>query len=147
MTKPVELYITSDPSLLRMMRTVLSHICESIGFSCNETNKIVLAVDEACTNIIRHAYKNKYDQPIIITCNFFPDKLEIVIVDYGEPADAKKIKPRKLDEFRPGGLGVYLMTSVMDEVKFYNGTKDGNRLIMIKNLPKEEKICESGNHY
>jgi len=147
MTKSIDLYITSDPSLLSMMRAALSQICESAGFCCIESNKIVLAVDEACTNVIRHAYKNQKDQPIIITCNIYSDKLEIIIVDYGEPADAKKIKPRKLDELRPGGLGVYLMTSVMDEVKFYNGTENGNRLIMTKNLPKEEKISESGNQY
>jgi len=145
MTKSIEIHINSDPSLLRMMRAALSQVCEVAGFSSSDTNKIVLAVDEACTNIIRHAYKNKTNKPIIITCTIRRSKLEIVIIDHGSPVDVKKIKPRKLEDLRPGGLGVYLMTTVMDKVKFYNGTDKGNKLIMSKNLPKEVKNCEPGN--
>ena len=85
---------------------------------------------------MRHAYKGKKNQPIIATCHLKPTMLEIIIQDFGDSVDVKKIKSRRLDELRPGGLGVHLMKSIMDRVIFKNGTEDGNFLIMQKALPK-----------
>ncbi len=136
MESSISLHITSDPSLLSSMRTVLYKICETAGYSVSEINKIVLAVDEACANVIKHAYKNEREQPITINCSVGNGLLEIEILDNGEPVDVKKIKSRELDEIRPGGLGVYLMKSVMDTVT-YSGSKQGNSLYMSKQLPKK----------
>lgn len=139
MSKTIVLNLTSDPPLLSVMRAAVSKVCEIAGFDEMETSKIILAIDEACSNIIRHAYKGKSGQNIIITCKIKPTKLEFILEDEGEPADVKKIKSRPLDEIRPGGLGVYIITSVMDKVKFADGMESGNRLVMQKSRPKDQK--------
>ena len=139
MTKTIVLNLTSDPRLLSVMRAAVSKVCEIAGFDQMDTSKIILAIDEACSNIIRHAYKGKKGQTIIITCKIKPTKIEFILEDEGEPADIKKIKSRPLDEVRPGGLGVFIITSVMDKVKYADNMEAGNRLIMHKIIPKDKK--------
>jgi len=136
--KSIRISINSDPVYLKVLRAAMDEIADLAGFSRKECAKIILAVDEACSNVIRHAYHNVEGQPIYVTCRITPIKLEIVIVDLGEPADIKSIKPRPLDELRPGGLGVHIIRTVMDEVHYENLAKIGNRLIMAKFLPREE---------
>jgi anti-sigma regulatory factor (Ser/Thr protein kinase) len=137
--KCIRISIGSDPLFLRILRAAMDEIAALAGFSQKECAKIILAVDEACSNVIRHAYHNRAGMPIYITCRITPIKLEIVIVDLGEPADIKSIKPRPLDELRPGGLGVHIIRTVMDEVHYENLARMGNRLIMAKFLPREER--------
>ena len=137
MTKTIELHLTSDPPLLSVMRAAVSKVCEIAGFDQMDTSKIILALDEACANIIKHAYKGKTGQNIVITCRIKPSRLEFILEDMGEPCDVSKIKSRPLHEIRPGGLGVYLITSVMDKVVYADGTEEGNRLFMYKLRPKE----------
>lgn len=135
----IRISISSDPVFLRILRAAIDEISSLAGFSRKECAKIILAVDEACSNVIRHAYHNTIGQPIYVTCRITPIKLEIVIVDLGEPADIRSIKPRPLDELRPGGLGVHIIRTVMDEVHYENLARIGNRLIMAKFLPREER--------
>ncbi|HNW58495.1 MAG TPA: ATP-binding protein [bacterium] len=135
----IRISISSDPVFLRILRAAIDEISTLAGFSRKECAKIILAVDEACSNVIRHAYHNAIGQPIYVTCRITPIKLEIVVVDLGEPADIKSIKPRPLDELRPGGLGVHIIRTVMDEVHYENMARIGNRLIMAKFLPREER--------
>lgn len=133
----LELRMTSDAAFLRVLRSMIEQICTLAGFSKMQSSKIVLAVDEACSNVIRHAYKNEPGRPIVVTCHIHPTKLEIILVDQGEAADISRIKPRKLDDIRPGGLGVHIIRTVMDEVHYENIASVGNRLVMAKYLPKE----------
>lgn len=139
MAKTIEFRILSDPSMLKIVRTGISQICSMMGFPRSIRNNIVLAVDEACSNIIKHAYNNNPDKPIIIAVKMDSDKLEINLRDYGERVDLKEIKSRKLDDVRPGGLGVHLIKSVMDEVIYENGPDLGNRLHLVKYLKKKVK--------
>ncbi len=134
-----ELRLTSDAQLLSVMREAVGYVCTLAGFSPMHTSKIVLALDEACSNIIKHAYKGRGGQPIIIVCRLKRRSLEFILLDEGEPADVKKIKSRPLHEIRPGGLGVYLINSVMDKVKYTAGRKVGNRLYMKIWIPKDVK--------
>ena len=136
MTKTIELHLTSDPPLLSIMRAAVGKVCELAGFDTIQASKIILALDEACTNIIKHAYKGQGGEKIVITCRIKPTRLEFLLEDDGEPADVNKIKSRPLDEIRPGGLGVYLITSVMDKVKYSSGAESGNRLYMHIARPK-----------
>jgi len=138
MAKKIEVRITSDPQMLSVLRAAITQVCQLAGFTSMETSKIVLAVDEACSNIMRHSYKGKKNQPIIVTCKLKPTKLEIIMHDFGNSVDVKKIRSRKLNDLRPGGLGVHIMKSIMDRVIFKNGTDEGNFLIMQKALPKRQ---------
>lgn len=131
--------MSSDAAFLRVLRSAVDQICALAGFSKMDSSKIVLAVDEACSNVIRHAYKNKPGKPIVVTCHILPTKLEITLTDQGEAAEISSIQPRALDDVRPGGLGVHIIRTVMDEVQYENLAAVGNRLVMCKYLPKENR--------
>jgi len=119
---------------LRIIRMTIRYIGKTLNLESGEINLIILAVDEACSNIIKHAYKGPTDKPIHITCNLYHDHIEFTLKDRGEKANLADIKSRKLDDVRPGGLGVHLIKSVMDEVRYDTETDNCNRLTMIKFL-------------
>jgi len=131
----VKFHLTSDPKLLKVVRLVVGHLCDLAGFPEAQRHRATLAVDEACANIIRHAYEGATDRPVIITARLIENGIEVVLRDFGKKADAEKIKSRELDDIRPGGLGVHLMQSAMDEVVFDNTLPEGNQLTLIKYLP------------
>ncbi len=139
----VEIKIPSDPKFLKIVRCAIEHLCDVCEFSDTERSAIKLAVDEAVTNIIRHAYKNQPDQPIIMTCRLLDDRLEVVLKDFGTSAKSKEIKSRELDDIRPGGLGVHLIKTAMDIVDYDPTAKDCNKITLAKYLPgkKEEDEC------
>ncbi len=91
---------------------------------------IVLAIDEACTNIIRHAYKGEA-KPFRIEMSRLKNRLRFVLRDYGIPCEKPKIQSRDLDEIRPGGLGVHIIQQVFDLVE-YSPKSRGTRLTLEK---------------
>lgn len=91
---------------------------------------IVLAIDEACTNIIRHAYKGDA-KPFRIEMSRLKKRLRFVLRDYGIPCEKPKIQSRDLDQIRPGGLGVHIIQQVFDLVE-YSPQSRGTRLTLEK---------------
>jgi len=138
MAEVIEIKIPSEPKFLKIIRSAMNHICETMGFSQEDTNNITLAVDEACSNIIKHAYGGPTDQPIHLICSLYHDRLEVLLRDFGKKVDRKKIKSRELDDVRPGGLGVHLIKSVMDVVNYDNSSEQGNQLQLVKYIRKKE---------
>lgn len=139
MSVSIEIQITSDPKMLSILRGAIAPICKLGGFDNDSCTKIILAVDEAVSNIMRHAYCGEEDKSISVRFSLSSNKMEIVLHDFGKSVDPQKIKSRNLNEVRPGGLGVHIMKTVMDKVVYKNGTKDGNYLILEKLLPKGAK--------
>ena len=141
--KPVEISIMSCPGHLPIVRAALSKTCELIGFDEECCGAIILAADEALTNIIRHAYHGREDQPIKIEFNPLdePENEGVVIRirDFGMQVDPSKIKSRDLDDVRPGGLGVHIMNECMDDVRFAPCDDGGTVLIMTKKLPSMQE--------
>lgn len=137
----VELRLPSNPKLLKIVRCGIAHLCDICGFSNEEKNQVILAVDEAVSNIIKHTYHGEINKPIVINQRIVDDRLEVILRDYGEKADPNKIKSRDLDDLKPGGLGVHFIKSAMDEVRYDNTVDVGNQLTLIKYLPgkKESK--------
>ena len=133
----IEISIPAKPEFLKIVRAALSAICEIRDFAKDDLNNIILAVDESCSNIIRHAYGGATKKPIQVKINIYHEKMEIYLRDFGEKAVIKKIKPRKLDDVRPGGLGVHFIKSVMDEVIYDNSLDKGNQLKLVKNIKKK----------
>lgn len=102
---------------------------ESDAFHCQ------IAVDEACTNIIEHGYSGEDKGNIEIVCRVEPGQLKIVITDQAPPFDASRVpEPRlsqALEDTSVGGLGIYFIRKMMDEVSFSH--KNGeNRLVLVK---------------
>lgn len=138
MLDTVEIKISSDPKFLKIVRSGVDHLCKICGFNKEVRQSITLAVNEATSNIIKHAYRNAKDKPIIITCCIGNGRLEIVLRDFGIKVNPKNIKSRKLEDVKPGGLGVHIIKSIMDVVIYDNLVKEGNQLTLVKYLPDKE---------
>ncbi|MBD3291118.1 ATP-binding protein [candidate division KSB1 bacterium] len=134
MPETLEFMIPAEPKYLKINRLSIKLLCELIGFSTVESNNITLAIDEACSNVIRHAYNGPSKEPIHIKCNIYGNKIEFLIRDFGRKANVDQIKSRELDEIRPGGLGVHLIKTVMDEVMYDTNFEKGNQLKLIKHF-------------
>lgn len=130
----IEISIPAKPEFLKIFRAALSSVCEVRGFCKDDLNNVILAVDESCSNIIRHAYGGPTEKPIKAKIYICSEKIEIYLRDFGKSADLQKIKSRKLDDVRPGGLGVHFIKSVMDEVVYDNNFDLGNQLKLVKNI-------------
>lgn len=123
----------SDPRFLSVVRAAVGQISLVCGLTDDSCQGVTLAVDEAVANIIRHAYKNRYDQEIEFNCRAAADQLEFTLVDRGEPADPAKICAKPLDESSLNGRGTHLIKATMDEMH-YESVAVGNQLRLIKHL-------------
>jgi serine/threonine-protein kinase RsbW len=121
---------------LDTIREFASQAARDAGMDDSETYSIELAIDEACTNIIEHAYQGENRGDIECTCDSNDASLTLVIRDHGKPFDPSRLVSPNLDadiEHRVvGGLGVFLMKQVMDEVHFEPMGEYGNVLTMVK---------------
>ena len=132
----LELSVPARADQLRVLRDAVRECLELCGASAECTVDVVMAVDEACQNIIRHAYRGDPDGTIDITIDLRPNgDLVFRIVDHAPTIDPSRVKPRDLDDVRPGGLGTHLIREVMDEAGFEAGPSgDGNLLRMVKRI-------------
>ncbi|MDH3316901.1 MAG: ATP-binding protein [Gammaproteobacteria bacterium] len=131
----VQIRVDSRPERLRLVRAVVGEAASLCGCSENCVRDIVIAVDEACQNVIRHAYGGNADGEILIDIRRDGDLIAFNIIDFADPVDVSKIKPRSLEELRPGGLGIHFISQCMDDARFRsppNGA--GNRLWMVKRI-------------
>lgn len=135
----IEIRLPSNPKLSKIVRCGVSHVCEMGGFSQEQKNGVILAVDEALSNIIRHVYDNDESKAIVVTLRILKDRLEVVLRDFGKKIDPKRIKSRDLDDVRPGGLGVHLIKSAMDRVHYDSSLEVGNELTLAKYLPARKE--------
>jgi serine/threonine-protein kinase RsbW len=126
----------ADFENLDPIRDFVGGIAEQAGFSGREVYSIQLAVDEACSNVIEHAYEGIPNGEIEITCEVQSDRITVVIHDHGREFDMSKVrKPnlsRELHEREVGGLGVFLIGKLMDEVCFESSKTTGNYFTMVK---------------
>jgi phosphoserine phosphatase RsbU/P len=117
--KLAEIRFPAKSDQLKRMRNELREIVEQQRcFSADTLHCIVLAVDEACSNIIRHAYGKECDSEILIEVFREPSEMVFRLTDYAVPVDTGVVRPRIVDRLRPGGLGVYLIHKIMDKVAF-----------------------------
>ncbi len=143
--KPIRLSIYSVPSHFPVVRAAIEKACQQLGFDQRASGDVMLSTDEALTNILRHAYHGANDQLIelelAVTGSDSDNALRISIRDYGQAVDRKEIRSRDLDDVRPGGLGVHIMSKCMDEVQYTHPEGGGTLLIMDKTIPhKKHKV-------
>ena len=120
---------------LKRIREAVRESVEGCGCSAKSTADIVLAIDEACQNIIRHAYRGESDDVIELEIEHRGDGLVFSLVDHAPTIDPSQIKPRNLDDRRPGGLGTHFIRRVMDEVEFLRPVSGhGTLLRMVRRI-------------
>ncbi|MCK4234577.1 ATP-binding protein [candidate division WOR-3 bacterium] len=135
----IKLVIPSDLQYLRIIRNLVKDIISGENFMQNTITQIILAIDEACTNVVEHSYKMDNSKKLTISFYCDKEKATFVIVDSG--IGMKNLKTKKLDlkkyveQKKEGGLGRYIIENVMDEVKYTKGSKN-NRLKLIKYYDK-----------
>ncbi|GAB4332237.1 MAG: anti-sigma B factor RsbW [Calditrichia bacterium] len=140
--KKYRLKLPIDTANLDLIRDFVAKIAANLGFSQDDIHRIELAVDEASTNVIRHAYKgvegNNHQIQIEVTA--YPNRLEINVIDNGKGFSPEKIKNPQMDEYlskmKRGGLGLYLIRTLMDKVDYYIKPGIRNRVKMVKYLSK-----------
>ena len=147
---PIRVELLSRPEFLCGARELVGSIAKRLGFGEEECGQIALAVDEALCNIIRHGYERRLDGRIWMSVwpdgkqdpdNMYADGIRIVIEDEARQVDPATIKGRKLEDIRPGGLGVYIIREVMDTVRYEPRDGEGMRLVLTKSRrPNEGKV-------
>ncbi len=134
-TETVTLTVPSHPRFLYVMRSALYPLVIDAGFGKKEARKIVLAVDEACSNIIKYAYAGDHTRPVSMTVTLGEEDFRIVLRDWGKRVDRSQIAPRKLSDIRPGGLGTHFMQAVFDAVLYDTSGEQGTALTLVKKRP------------
>jgi sigma-B regulation protein RsbU (phosphoserine phosphatase) len=134
---PLALRIPARPDALRGMRDALRERLRAWQVDDACATDVVMAVDEACQNVIRHAYRGEPDGAIELEVRRAGDELRIAVRDFAPPVDPARIRPRDLDDVRPGGLGTHLIRSTMDHTEFGRPPSGpGNLLRMVKRLAR-----------
>ncbi len=132
-----ELKILSRTDNLTKVREFVERFAFGCGFGTEEVQKIVLAADEACTNIIKHAYKFSPQGEILLSAECDGKKMLLTITDTGVPFNPENVPEPDIQELakkkKVGGLGIYLMKKIMDEVS-YNISREKNQVKLVKYL-------------
>jgi serine/threonine-protein kinase RsbW len=139
----LKIELLSDPKALYIVRGAVERLAETVGFAAAECRSVVRAVDEALTNVMRHCYCGRLDQPIEL--RFWrlrrskagrENGLEVLLCDRGPAVDQAKLRAHKRGELQPGGLGLHFIRRAMDAVD-YKRVGHTNRLTLVKYLPSE----------
>lgn len=128
--------IRSDPQELPRVREAVRSLCRRVGFGEEDTCRVVLAMDEALANVIKHAYTGRCDLPVALRLELVEEAghrgVRFRVRDFGPRVKPESIVGRPLDDVRPGGLGVHIIRSVMDRVTYEPADGGGMQLELVK---------------
>ena len=131
--KKKKIEFSSHTANLALMRSFVRTFLDAYPFSEKERMLMVLGVDEACTNIIRHAYQLRDDQLIALSIEGLRKCVRMRLRDYGEQVPTHEMRGRSHDMIEPGGLGLHLMKNAFDRVDYILKPR-GTELVLTKNL-------------
>jgi serine/threonine-protein kinase RsbW len=134
---PLKFEVTSEAKYLPDVRARLRRWAADEGWSERQVGEIVLALDEAVTNVIRHAYNSEPQHRILVYAEPIVDPehgagCEIRVRDFGRQVDPGQICGRDLDDVRPGGLGVHIIRAMNSVVEYQRAEGGGMLLVMRK---------------
>ena len=119
----VEIRVPAKPQYVGVARLTISGLASRVGFTYDEIEDLKIASSEAITNAVQHAYSEVDEGEVVVGCALYPDKIEIMVADHGKSFDfeetKKKVGPyheqQEVQFLREGGLGLYLIETLMDE--------------------------------
>jgi serine/threonine-protein kinase RsbW len=136
------LQVPSSTENLSIIRDFISKVGARAGFDENQIAFLALAVDEACANVIEHAYKEDPTHQVTVRALLDDMKIALEIIHGGEAFDASEVKPKSVEDLikerRSGGLGLRIIRSVMDEIEYKIVPGELNVLRMLKWLKKPQ---------
>jgi serine/threonine-protein kinase RsbW len=134
------LQVPSSTENLAIVREFLNSVGRQAGMDDDEVAKVQLAVDEACSNVIEHAYGHDSSKEVMVRVSFDHETLRIEVIDTGQGFDPSSIPRQELEELaaqrKTGGLGVRLIQKLMDEVHYEVGPGKKNQIRMIKKIAR-----------
>ena len=139
------IHLLSRPDMLKPLRKFVSEFAKKMNCCDESLDCLVMAINEACMNIMQHAYNERLDEDIII--EFWKDSGEIVIkiIDFADAVDIESIKSRDLEDIRPGGLGVHLIKQTMDCVEYKHSSNDKGNVIEMRKKLEKTTVCPTIN--
>jgi serine/threonine-protein kinase RsbW len=134
------LHVPSSAENLALIRDFVSNIGNQAGLDESEVAKLVLAVDEACANVIEHAYGKDISKEVSVRVRVDEDAITIEVHDTGKGFDPARIEQEGLEKLvhdrRSGGLGMRMIKMLMDEVVYQIVPGEKNELRMVKRLKR-----------
>ena len=135
------IHLLSRADKLKPVREAIREMAVAQGCSPDNLDCLVMAINEACMNIIQHAYHGDDNGEVIL--EFYRDNEELIIRihDFAEKVDRQTIKSRDLDDVRPGGLGVHLIHQVMDVVEYKDSDSGQGNMLEMRKTIGDIKTC------
>jgi sigma-B regulation protein RsbU (phosphoserine phosphatase) len=130
-----ELELRSDLAELRRARAFVRAVCSELpgtSLAADRVTELELAVNEATSNIIKHAYHGRTDQRIHLEAETFPDQVVIRLHHIGDPCDPSSVAPPVLDGSQESGFGLYLIKQSVDDVRYYCDARGRNCIALVK---------------
>ena len=139
----IDVSLPAQPGRMKQLRVLVREAAGRAGFSEHERDDIVLAVNEAFANVIKHAYHFDPDREVRLVVFCTETALMLELHDDADCVDPSTVKPRSLDDISPGGLGVYFIRQIMDETEFLDCEGKGNILRMVKYIEEKNRrsVC------
>ena len=131
-----EISILARPDRLKLVRAAVREAGKMCNLLTAEAHDLMIAVDEACQNVIRHGYGGDEGGKIILRAFRTKNGIMVELQDFAPVVDVEKVRPRDLEDVRPGGLGTHFIQTLLDEVRFERPTGGGNLLRMVKHSKK-----------
>lgn len=132
--------VPSTTENLAMIREFVTRVAAQAGLNEAEVGQLELAVDEACANVIEHAYGDDKTKQVMVRAIFDDDALRIHVIDTGKGFDPTQVPDQELKDLiakrKTGGLGMRLIKTLMDEVHYDIEPGKRNELRMVKKLRK-----------
>lgn len=143
----IEMNVPAKAEYVGVVRLTASGVANRLGYSYDDIEDIKLAVAEACTNVVNHAYEKADDEvshDIHLKFSVYEDRMEFVIADQGGAVDLDELKKNRgplnasqaIEDMKEGGLGLFLIETLMDEVDIQGDT--GVIITMTKFLKRDE---------
>jgi serine/threonine-protein kinase RsbW len=134
------LQVPSSTENLALIREFVTGIGVRAGFSQADIDKLELAADEACANVIEHAYESDIMREVMVRAVYDEEFLQITIEDSGREFDPRFVPQtdveRLVSERRSGGLGLRLIRTLMDEVHYRRTPDHKNELRMVMRIKR-----------
>jgi anti-sigma regulatory factor (Ser/Thr protein kinase) len=127
--------VTSDVAELAQIRAFVRTFCQDLPVQVldeESLSQLELAVTEAASNIMRHAYHGRTDQLIRIVAEAFTDRIAIRLAHRGVAFDPETVRPPAFDGSHEGGFGVYIIAHAVDEVRYVHDEQEGHCVCLVK---------------
>lgn len=127
---------SAEMANLAEVRELLEEVCQQCHVSASTFFNLMLCADEVCTNVIMHGYADQLPGPMQVTVQADDHQITIIVSDHGRPFAPENVPPPDLSadwhSRKIGGLGLYLVNTLMDEVHYETSQTQGNRFTLIK---------------